>query len=357
MLFSYSYCRWQNQQWRMNAPRLPAISMVMAVRLSNTDGIAQCGMSRATPEATRRCHCVTTCYVSPQRPPGQQANKQQSTNTPKKVAVLMAMAMRRYVTARIARWRKFRASLEATGRRHQASIMSDNINWTWLRRFFWCFHRQNRRKRSRVDAKTPVFSRGMTYQSKQKGLTKVSNIALGGLTDIIAYARVVILLRLCLLEQCWDPVFRTSIKTGNFVSFYEFLIHVGVHHTRITTMPNPNQVILTLTPAEAAALTNAMASSPSCRAQCSTTGASSTSSTPTEKPPAPALPGKHQSKKQLLFEQIEAIDEEPPQLPPQQLAQPPLQPPALLLIQQPQQNVCDWAQAIPCKFPSLPLLH
>ncbi len=43
--------------------------------------------------------------------------------------------------------------------------------------------------------------------------------------------RVVILLRLCLLEQCLDHVFRTSIKTCNFVTFYKFLIHVGVHHT------------------------------------------------------------------------------------------------------------------------------
>ncbi len=54
----------------------------------------------------------------------------------------------------------------------------------------------------------------------------------GGLIDIIAYARVVILLHLCLLEQCLDPVFRTSIKTCNFVTFYKFLIHVGVHHTK-----------------------------------------------------------------------------------------------------------------------------
>jgi hypothetical protein len=76
--------------------------MATAVRWSNTDGIAQCGMSRATPEATGRRHQATTCYVLPQRPPGQQANKQQSTNTPKRVAVLMAMAMRRYVTACIA---------------------------------------------------------------------------------------------------------------------------------------------------------------------------------------------------------------------------------------------------------------
>ncbi len=123
----------------MNAPRPTAILMAMQVHWSDTDGIAQCGMSRATLEATGHRHWVNTCYVLPQRPPGQQANKQQSTNTPKKVAVLMAMAMRRYVTACIAQWRRSRALLEATGCCHQASIMSNNINWTWLRRFFSMF--------------------------------------------------------------------------------------------------------------------------------------------------------------------------------------------------------------------------
>ncbi len=29
-------------------------------------------------------------------------------------------------------------------------------------------------KRSQVDAKSPVFNRGITYQTKEKGLTKVS---------------------------------------------------------------------------------------------------------------------------------------------------------------------------------------
>ncbi len=99
----------------------------------------QCGMSRATPEATGHRYWATTCYVLPQRPPGQHANKQQSTNTPKRVAVLMAMAMRWYVTACIAQWRRSRASLEATGCRHRASIMSNKINWTWLRQFFLMF--------------------------------------------------------------------------------------------------------------------------------------------------------------------------------------------------------------------------
>ncbi len=139
MLFSYSYCWWQNWQWQTNAPCLPVVSIATAVRRSDTEGINRCGMPRATLEATGCHQWVTTRYVLPQRPPGQQANKQLSTNTPKKVAVLMAMAMRRYVTAHIAQWRRSRASQEATGCRHWASIMSDNINWTWLWWFFPMF--------------------------------------------------------------------------------------------------------------------------------------------------------------------------------------------------------------------------
>jgi hypothetical protein len=146
----------------------------------NTDGIPQCGMSRATLEATGRCHRVTTRSLSPRRPPGQQANKQQSTNTPTLLAVLMAMAMCRYVTAHIAQWRRSRASLEATRRCHRASVMSNNIKGTWLHRFFDVLHHQNCRKRSWIEAKAPVFNKGMTYQSKEKALTKVSIYFAGG---------------------------------------------------------------------------------------------------------------------------------------------------------------------------------
>ncbi len=174
MLFSYGYGQWQNQWWHQNAPLLQSVLKALRMCRSNTDGIAQCGMSRATLEATGRHHWASTHSVSPQRPPEQWANKQQSTNTPKKVAMLMAAAVRQYNTACIAQWRRSRALLEATGHCHRASIMSDNINWTWLRCFFWCFHCQNHRKRSQVDAKTPVFNRGMTYWTKEKGLTKVT---------------------------------------------------------------------------------------------------------------------------------------------------------------------------------------
>ncbi len=164
-----------NQRWHQNAPPLRPILKALLMRRSNTDGIAQCNVSRATMEATGCRHWATsTCSVSPQRPPGQQAYKQQSTNTRAKMAILMAMAMRQYVTACIAQWRRSRASIEVTGRRHWASITPDNIVRTWLRWFFSSFHCQNRRKRSRVDAKNPVFNRGMTYQTREKGLRKVS---------------------------------------------------------------------------------------------------------------------------------------------------------------------------------------
>ncbi len=153
MVFGYGYCWWQNWQWQTNVPPPQAILMAMQMRWNDDCGIARCGMSRATLEATGHQHWATTRSVSPQQLPGQQAYKQQSTNTRAKMAILMAMAMRRYVTERIAQWRRSRASLEATGHHHWASIMPDNIVWTWLRCFFWCFHCQNHRKRSRVDAK------------------------------------------------------------------------------------------------------------------------------------------------------------------------------------------------------------
>ncbi len=102
MIFGYSYWQWQNQQCYQHVPPPLAVSMAMAVRWCNTKRIAQCSMSRATLEATGRHHRATTHSILPQRPPGQQANKQQSTNTPKKVAIFMAVAVHQYNTACIA---------------------------------------------------------------------------------------------------------------------------------------------------------------------------------------------------------------------------------------------------------------
>ncbi len=139
MVLGYDYSKQKRRWWQTNAPHPPAVLMATAVRWSNTDNIAQCGMSGAILEATGHRHWATTCSILPQRPPGQQSYKQQSKITPAKLAILMAMAMRRYVTACIAQWRRSRASLEATGRHHLASIMPDNKVQTWLRRFFSMF--------------------------------------------------------------------------------------------------------------------------------------------------------------------------------------------------------------------------
>ncbi len=139
MVFGYVYCRWRKQQWYQHVPPLLAILMAVAVRQCSTKCIAQCSMSSANLEATGCQHQATTRYVSPQRPPGQQANKQQSTNTPTKLAVSMAMAMCWYIIACIAQWRRSKALLEATGRCRWASIVSDNIKRTWLQWFFWMF--------------------------------------------------------------------------------------------------------------------------------------------------------------------------------------------------------------------------
>ncbi len=148
--------------------------MATAVRRSNTNGIAQCGMSRATPEATGCRHWATTHSVLPQRPPGQQANKQQSINTPKKLAVSMAMAMRQYIIAHIARWERFRILLDATKCHHWASIAANSCNWSRMCRFLQVFSSSTYTKMLQVDARAPVLNRGITYQIKEKGLIKMS---------------------------------------------------------------------------------------------------------------------------------------------------------------------------------------
>jgi hypothetical protein len=65
--------------------------------------------------------------------------KLQPTSGPSLLAILMAMVVRWYNTVHITQWRRSRASLEATGRSHWASIMSDNIKRSYLRQFLLMF--------------------------------------------------------------------------------------------------------------------------------------------------------------------------------------------------------------------------
>ncbi len=146
--------------------------MATAVRQSNIDGIAQCGMSRATPEATG-CHSqATTCSVLPQWPPGQQQVKQRQKNGQTLLAISMAAAVPRYDTAHIAWWLRSRALVEATGRCHWASIVANSCNRSCICHFFWVFSSSACRKRSWVNAKTPIYNRDMTYQMNKKDLEK-----------------------------------------------------------------------------------------------------------------------------------------------------------------------------------------
>ncbi len=102
MIFSYNYGKQKKGRQKTNAPPTRAILMAMQASWSNSDGIAQCSMSRATPEATGRCHWATSFSVSPQRLPGQQQTKQHQKNGPTLLAILMAVAVRQYDTPRIA---------------------------------------------------------------------------------------------------------------------------------------------------------------------------------------------------------------------------------------------------------------
>ncbi len=59
-------------------------------------------------------------------------------HAPTLLAVLMAIAMRWYYTACIARWRRFMAFIKATKRHHRTSAP----NWTHQLRLFWTIHRE-----------------------------------------------------------------------------------------------------------------------------------------------------------------------------------------------------------------------
>ncbi len=145
-----SLWRWQNRQWHSNVPCLPSVWIAMAARWCNTKHITQCSMSRATLEATGCRHWATTCSVLPQRPPGQQQTKRWQINVPEWLAISMAVAVRRYDTARINRWRRFKHLLETTKRRHRASIAANRRNRSRICWFSTRFLSSNCKKRSQV---------------------------------------------------------------------------------------------------------------------------------------------------------------------------------------------------------------
>ncbi len=184
MLFSYSYCWWQNWQWRTNAPRPPAISTATEVHRSNTDDIAQCGMSTATPEATGRRHWATACTVLPQCPP-----RQQSTNNNQQIHHQSwpfwwpLQCSGTIPRASSNQWKRSRASLDATGCHHWASTCSDTHQLDMPTPVFLMFFIVKSSKKATNTRSTriaPNNNRGMTYQTDEAHLTSLTEYFVGG---------------------------------------------------------------------------------------------------------------------------------------------------------------------------------
>jgi hypothetical protein len=106
--------------------------------------------------------------LTPYCPGGRRGDSKQNNNeknAPTLLAILMAVAMCRFNTAHITQWRRSRASLEATGCCHLASIVANSSNWSCICCFFMFFIVKLVEKGCGLALRPPVFNRGMPYQS------------------------------------------------------------------------------------------------------------------------------------------------------------------------------------------------
>ena len=119
-----------------------AILMAKRTHWSNTERISWFSMTRASLEATGRHHQATTCSVSPWWPPGRQSTKQQCKMYP--LCWPFFWPLRRYDTVCITQWRRFMAFIKATKHHHQVSTHSDITNQTHQHlSLFLLFHHEN----------------------------------------------------------------------------------------------------------------------------------------------------------------------------------------------------------------------
>ncbi len=141
-----------------NALPLWAFPIAMQARWSNTDGIAQRSMSRATPAATEHRHWVVSCSKLPQRPPGQQQTKQWWKHTPILLAILMSMATRQYV--------------QGFTRSHRMPPLGEDLLRLMLLgmavQCFCAFFSWSTLWKTPQMTSRPHLTRGVTYQTNQK---------------------------------------------------------------------------------------------------------------------------------------------------------------------------------------------
>ena len=103
--------------------------------------IAQCSMTRASPEITGRCPGDCSLHVAPEAARAT-INTTMMQHITTLLANLKAIVMRRHYTAHIARWRRFGAFIKATKHCHRVSTRSDITNRTHQRRLILSSHHE-----------------------------------------------------------------------------------------------------------------------------------------------------------------------------------------------------------------------
>ncbi len=151
------------------------------------------------------------------------ANNITTKNGPTLMAILMAAAVRRYNTAHIAQWKRSRALIEATGRRHWATIVANSCNQSSLPWFFLSFFHHNLVGKGRGSTLRPLFSIGVWYISKSKRalLRWLCNL-LGGLAGRITYGLVVlycVCILKCIVKNLLYCTFDLNLPPSNWGQF------------------------------------------------------------------------------------------------------------------------------------------
>ena len=177
-VLSYDNSSWNRRRWRMNIPPPRVILMAMAVRQCNTELIPQCSMTRASPEATGRCHQVTTRSVSPWWPPVRQSTQWKCNMYPLCWSFRWPSRCGGTIPCTLPDGGGSRLSYKATKRRHRASTRSD-------------------RHQHQSDMPTPISgvyfiikllknssscsnnNRGVTHQTDEKHLNNMSEYFVG----------------------------------------------------------------------------------------------------------------------------------------------------------------------------------
>ena len=104
------------------------------------------------------------------------ANKTKVHHVSTLLTVLMDIAVRRYYTGRIARWRRFVAFIKATKRRHWASTCSDRHQSDMPTPISGVYFIVNLLKKS---LSCPNNNRGVTHQTDEKHLNNMSEYFVG----------------------------------------------------------------------------------------------------------------------------------------------------------------------------------